>query len=359
MKISRRIILVSLIGFCLVLVAFTNIPLASPHATGVSPLYASMLQKIPTLGGGLGTDWTDAWTGTITMQKIGTTTTQPANVYVKMDHRFIWIGLKIPDTTPTTTWHWHTTIFFIDSSHDGVLFVPGDRYAHDDYKVFTTGVIIYPPTLDFFWDGSSWYPDIWAPFPGSNDGNCGFYHDGSYMQIEAILPIDSLDRYDAALSRWNSIVGLCIEYWDGGMAPNIWVWPLAGPAQPQPDISSRPDLWGDLWTKAVFGATVPHAHDVPGQWISFLGLVNTGTRTSTVVFGFYDDLGNLLAVRTITLNPSAHYGNYVRLILGPPPWGTPFVGSIVIWSDQPFEGTLNTHDAAMTQMGVYPIHIYW
>jgi len=348
MKISKRTILVSLIGFCLASFILMSIPSSSPHAPGVSPLYSSMRQKIPTLGGGLGTDWTDAWTGTITMQKIGTTTTQIANVYVKMDHRFIWIGLKIPDTTPDRPWpvmHYHTIIFLLDSRHDGVLFVPGDGHDHDDYKVFTTGITVYPNPYDKFWDGSNWADDMWQPC-GSNDGECGLYHDGSYMQIEAILPIDSLDRYDATLSRWNSSVGLCIEYWDGG---DRWVWPPS-----QTDISTDPSVWGDLWTRVVFGATVPHAYDVPGQWVAYLGLMNTGTSASTIVFSFYDDLGNLLGVTTISLNPGAHYGNYVRLILG-----ANFVGSIYITSNQPFSGQLNQHDAAGTQMGVYPFQSLW
>jgi len=340
MKIVKIGIGLSALAFLLLSISVLHASLPPVKSEGGNPdLYSYFATTVPTIDGVFGSgEWQAPWQ-TITMDGLS------FDLRIINDDRFLYMAFSTPDTTLNDNdglWlYFDEDEMFPEPSyrnHDHLLtgysedmkHSRADGYFADNY---------YPPPP------GGWLLDSGLP-GGTDDGETawGFITPDpgpGHWLIEVKLPLKSSDRLDLN-ARSGVILGLHIHYFDHSIATSYF-WPSGS-------INIDATTWGNLWTSKTYGASVPHAHDVPGQWVAYLGLMNTGTSASTVVFSFYDDLGNLLGVTTIPLNPNAHYGNWVRVILGAPS----FVGSIYITSNQPFCGQLNQHDAAMTQFAMYP-----
>lgn len=227
------------------------------------------------------------------------------------------------------------------------------QWISDDVKsrLLWGGLIIQPYIWDGFWNGT-WVTEdyrggfiIFPPLPdptptGTVDFDVAFSFDaGDEEQIvEWMIPLDSLDRFDINCKSGN-MLGLYIVIYDADPSYEMYyMWPHPSAAG---TLETQPWNWGDLWTTKVFSASIPHAHDDVGTWRAYLGVQNTGTKESTVVFVFDD----WVSEETVAAGGST--AGFVKDFHG----GTDYVGPILIYSDQPFTALMNQRNAASTIIG--------
>ena len=316
---------------------------------------------IVAIDGTLGPGWdAHAYKTTITMREIGGAGTMDATIWIMNDAQYLYIALSYPDSTASRN---DGIRIYLDEENDGNLRDPystsGDscdaEYRDawsEDYKRVTWGTAILPGVLrtmrsDYYWGGSDWMLDgtdyfvIVGSIPptGTLDFDAAMKNDGSSWNYELRIPLNSQDRYDLNVNSGDVLGIYIMAYW--AQTDVLWAYGDPDGGQTGNDESENPWNWDTLMTKKVFSASISHAHD-GGGWVAYVGVQNTGTKPSKVVFKFSDGY-----VTDRTVAAGAEIGDFVSNFHG----GTPFVGAIHVYSDQPFTALMNQRNAGSTVMG--------
>ena len=329
--------------------------------------------------GDIGPGWQFAWRpwrllppyGVLTFKEIGGAGTDlNVETWIMNDHKYLYIALRWPDAQDNAG---DSCVIYFDEEHDGQLIDPYEdqedwveegvrnQYSEDFKSMFRALRPGPPPQLiityrtDGYWSGSTWATErggmiiMIPPLPtASLDLDAAWAHNSTTEEwtSEWRIPLNSHDRYDINVKSGCKL-GVYIKIRNGASGQ---VWAYGSPLQTGADEEDHPWAWDPLLTKKVFSATIPHVHDDVAFWRAFIGAQNTGTRESRVHFRFSDGWG-----RNVTLAPGEHMGAFVKDLHaywdGSAWVGVNFLGSIQVYSDQPFTAEMSQRNAAKTIMG--------
>jgi len=276
-------------------------------------LRSNMATKIPTIDGNMGTEWSDARDNTKTVGSIPS----DVHIYIKNTATTLYIAMKIQD----------------DYDTDDKLYLNFDEENDETYKVLEMGGEDYREILadgtydDWFYEPSLIaFDTVWS---GTEDGTCGWYHDGTYWEIEMTIPINfDGDPYDVNIHS-GCAIGFFLRYYDSSSS-TMHNWPSGASLGIQ-------TLWGNICTARVYEGYIPHADDRTA-WKAFLSVSNTGHATSTIIIQFED---GTIATRTVA--PGSSTKGFVSSFKG-----SDYVGPIKIWSNQSFTALLNQRNSGST-----------
>jgi len=329
-------------------------------------LYSYMLGAVDVVINGImaAGEWDDAYYKNIWLTREDSLSTgRNAYVWIMNDAQYLYIAINFTQYAQDYgDWIW---LYFDEDHHHSLTRASNPQGIHSDTRVrqlesedrkgrLLYGPIKWPPPVwatDAFWNGT-WVNEALSggliPLPTPPDptptGTVDFqsawgYDSINQMQtVEWKIPLDSLDMFDINVKS-GGILGLYIEIYDAGHFVNGYQWPKPSAVG---IWNTSAYQWGDLWTTKTFSASIPHVHDDVTGWRAYLGVQNTGTKSSTVVFRFSDGY-----VAEKTLISGEHMGDFVKGLHG----GTNFVGSILVYSDQPFTALLNQRKATEQLMG--------
>ena len=288
-----------------------QVPSSESAANGShNTLYSRMLMMPVTVDGVIGTsEWADAYRTNIS---IGTDPLiSSSEIWIKNDESYLYMAIKFAGVAEGIA-------FYFDEEHDHQL----TNYGEDQKWFVLTPII--QGWFDGSWIEAEWRGDddlsptgLQGPFLGA------WTYSARLWNLEWKMPLDSPDPLDLNVES-GSTLGFMIDTF------RLGVYPAGANAH-------NAGTWDDLFVKRVYSAAVPFVHSDGVGAEAYLSVVNTGMDTSIILLRFYNRTGSLVGyVGGLFGVPQARYGGYVENL-----FYDPFVGSIIVTSDQPFSHALD------------------